>query len=129
MTQHLEHASAARASSETIPIERLARGGQRKVCCPHRDAIGGSGSHLTAQTQELLRIRLQASSLILLVGFSAFLVRHIIGVSTSEPLKPFLLAFHVFDVIVLAVITGLLYRYRAVPLRALRLAELAIFGL
>jgi serine/threonine-protein kinase len=128
MSQHIEHASAS-SSSETIPIERLPRGEQRKVCCPHREAPAGSGSHLTAETQELLRIRLRASSLILLVGFSVFLVRHIIGVATSEPLNPFLLTFHAFNVVVLAVITALLYRYRAIPTRMLRLAELAIFGL
>src|SRR5262245_18868992 len=128
MSQHIEHASAS-SSSETIPIERLPRGEQRKVCCPHREAPSGSGSHLTAETQELLRIRLRASSLILLVGFSVFLVRHIIGVATTEPLNPFLLAFHVFNVVALAVVTWLLYRQRAIPMRILRMAELAIFGL
>jgi hypothetical protein len=129
MSQHIEHASADPSNSDTVPIERLPSGQQRNVCCPHRDVKYGSASHLTAETQELLRIRLRASALILLVGFSVFLVRHVIGVATSEPLNPFLLAFHVLNVVALAVIAGLLYRHRAIPTPILRLAELAIFGL
>ena len=129
MSQHIEHSSPRRFDSETMPIERGRPEEPRKVCCPHRDAVGRSGSHLTTETQELLRIRLRASALILLTGFTVFLVRHAIGVATSEPLDLFLLGFHVFNVVVLATMTGLLYRRRAIPMRILRMAELAIFGL
>ena len=128
MSQRIEHSPPRRFDSETIAIDRDSFGERRKICYPKREAMSG-GSHLTSETQELLRVRLSASALVLLIGFSVFLVRHIIGVATSEPLNPFLLGFHLFNVVALAVITRLLYRYRAIPTRVLRAAELAIFGL
>ena len=128
MSQRIEHSPPRRFDSETIAIDRDSFGERRKICYPKREAMSG-GSHLTSETQELLRVRLSASALVLLIGFSVFLVRHIIGVATSEPLNPFLLGFHLFNVVALAVITRLLYRYCAIPTRVLRAAELAIFGL
>src|SRR5262249_31016525 len=72
-----------------------------KVCCPKRGIIGGSGPHLTKETQSLLRFRLRAAAFILLIGFTVFLVRHVVGVLVGEPLDPFLLGTHILVVLVL----------------------------
>src|SRR5215471_14753986 len=72
-----------------------------KVCCPKRDGVAGSGPHLTKETQALLRWRLRAAAFILLVGFGVFLIRHVVGVLTGEPLSVVLLSFHGLVVLVL----------------------------
>src|SRR5262245_24745771 len=100
-----------------------------KVCCPKREIIAGSGPHLTKETQTLLRLRLRAAAFILLIGFGVFLIRHVVGVLTGEPLSPVLLGFHVLVVLVLAFSAAPLCRHCAVSLRKLRISELIIFGL
>ena len=82
MDSGLQQGPLSPLGDETIPSP--ANGGaQPKVCRPKRAIVTGSGPHLTAETQVLLRLRLRAAAFILLVGFSVFLVRH----SGSE-LKP-----------------------------------------
>lgn len=100
-----------------------------RVCCPKREIVTGSGPHLTAETQALLRLRLRASALILLVGFGVFLIRHIVGALTTEPLDPLLLGFHILVVIVLTFCSLPLCRHCTVSIRKLRMAELIVFGL
>jgi serine/threonine-protein kinase len=100
-----------------------------KVCCPRRDLVAGSGPHLTKETQALLRLRLRAAALILLVGFGVFLVRHVVGVLSGEPASPVLLGFHVLVVLVLAYSAVPLCSGCAVSIKKLRLSELVIFGL
>ena len=77
-----------------------------KVCCPNRELVDGSGPHLTKETQALLRTRLRAAAFVLLIGFGVFLVRHVVGVLTGEPLSPVLLGFHVLVVLVLSFCHG-----------------------
>ena len=98
-----------------------------KVCSPKRDAASSS-LHLTKETESLLRLRLRAAALMLLIGFSAFLVRHVIGVLTNEPLFAALLGFHVLVVLVLSFILAILWRYSDASITRLRCAELLIFG-
>jgi eukaryotic-like serine/threonine-protein kinase len=100
-----------------------------KVCRPKRAIVNGSGPHLTAETQVLLRLRLRAAAFILLVGFTVFLIRHVVGVIAGEPLDPVLLGFHVLVVLVLGFSSLPLCRKCPVSLRKLRVAELVIFGL
>ena len=104
-------------------------GAPAKVCRPNREVIGGSGPHLTGETQLLLRSRLRAAALILLVGFGVFLIRHVAGLLTGEPLDVVLLAAHVLVVLVLGYSSLPLCRHCPVSLRKLRFAELVIFGL
>src|SRR5262249_15571885 len=99
------------------------------VCSPKREVVHGSGPHLTGETQALLRYRLRAAALILFVGFSVFLVRHVVGVVTGEPLDPLLLGAHVFVVLVLGGASLPLCRRCPVSLAKLRFAELIIFVL
>src|SRR5262245_19754720 len=94
-----------------------------------RDIVHGTGPALTQQTRSLLRLRLRASALLLLLGFGAFLVRHIVGVLTGERLDPWLLGFHILIVLVLSATSVLLSPPRAMSIRGLFIAELIIFGL
>jgi serine/threonine-protein kinase len=104
-------------------------GARAKVCRPMPAIVTGSGPHLTEETQQLLRSRLRAAAFILLVGFGVFLVRHIVGVISGEPLHPVLLGCHVLVVLVLGFCALPLCRKCPVSLPKLRVAELAIFGL
>jgi tRNA A-37 threonylcarbamoyl transferase component Bud32 len=108
-----------------VPEESAARA---KVCCPKRDNVFGSGPHLTKETQELLKGRLRAAAIILLIGFGIFLVHHVFGVLTTQPLYPLLLGSHIFVVLVLGVMALPLCRSCTVTLKKLRVSELIIFG-
>src|SRR5262249_38203468 len=81
------------------------------------------------ETQALLRLRLRAAAFILLVGFGVFLVRHVVGVLSGEPLYPVLLGLHVLVVLVLAISTAPRYRMCLASMQRLRGAELVVFGL
>jgi serine/threonine-protein kinase len=113
----------------TIAHPAANAGERAKVCCPKRDMVAGSGPHLTQETQALLRLRLRAAALILLVGFGVFLIRHVVGVLTGEALVPALLGFHVLIVFVLGLCAAPLWRHCAASITKLRIAELVIFGL
>jgi eukaryotic-like serine/threonine-protein kinase len=99
-----------------------------KVCCPKREIVAGSGPRLTNETQALLQVRLRAATLLLLIGFGIFLVRHVVGELWGEPLFPVLLGFHVLVVLVLSLSAALLWRQRDMSLEKLRISELVIFG-
>jgi serine/threonine-protein kinase len=128
MDSRFQHAASRRLGEETVLAP--ADGGPRaKVCRPRPALAAGSGPHLTEVTQVLLRSRLRAAALILLVGFAVFLVRHVVGVTLGEPLHPVLLGCHALVVLVLGYCALPLCRKCPVSLRKLRAAELAVFGL
>ncbi len=102
---------------------------QAKVSCPKREIVAGSGPHFTKETQPLLRMRLRSAALILLIGFGVFLIWHVVGALTGQPLDPLLLSFHTLVVLVLGFSTMPLCRKCPVSMRKLRVAELVIFGL
>src|SRR5260370_1471630 len=129
MNSLLKQAQLGTVDHETVVHPVANARARAKVCCPQREIVDGSGPHLTKDTQVLLRLRLRAAAFILLVGFGAFLVRHVVGVFTGEPLDPLLLGFHVLVVLVLGFSSLPLCRQCAVSLRKLRVAELVIFGL
>jgi serine/threonine-protein kinase len=114
---------------ETIMQPAPYAGEQANPCGSRREIVAGSGPHLTKETQALLHLRLRAAALILLAGFGVFLVRHIVGVLTGEPLSPVLLGFHVLIVLVLAFSAMPLCRRCTVSIKKLRINELIIFGL
>jgi serine/threonine-protein kinase len=120
---------AAYAAERAAPAKHAAPAEHAKVCCPRREIVAGSGPHLTKETQTLLRLRLRAAAFILLVGFGVFLVRHVVGVLTGEPLNPVLLGFHILVVLVLGVCAAPLCRHCSVSITKLRISELIIFGL
>src|SRR5262249_15876963 len=94
-----------------------------------RDIVHGSGPHLTTQTQSLLRLRLRAAAILLQVGFGMFVVGHVVGVVTGEPLDPWLLGFHVLIVVVQGAMAMLLSPRSGLSIRKLFIAELIIFSL
>src|SRR5262245_11500727 len=128
MRSRLQQASLSPLDGETVPAP-ASGGAPARVRGPQREFVAGSGPHLTQETQALLRLRLRAAAFILLVGFGAFLVRHIVGVLAGEPLDPLLLGVHLLVVFVLAYSSLPLCRQCPVSLRKLRVAELVIFGL
>jgi hypothetical protein len=114
---------------ETILQQPADTGPGPRVSLPRRELVAGSGPHLTKETQTLLRFRLRAAALMLLIGFSVFLIRHICGVLTGEPLVPTLLGFHVLVVLALSSSAAALWRRCDLSIQALRIAELVNFGL
>src|SRR6516225_195536 len=119
----------AKMDDETILQPAASAGERAKICSPKWEVVEGSGPHLTKETQALLRLRLRAAAFILLVGFGVFLVRHVVGVLTGEPLDPWLLGFHVLVVLVLGFCAAPLCRHCTVSVTQLRISELIIFGL
>ena len=65
----------------------------------------------------------------LLIGFGVFLVRHVVGVITGEPLSPVLLGVHVLVVLVLSFNTAPSVAIVTCPSRNFESSELVIFGL
>jgi serine/threonine-protein kinase len=129
MNNELKLSSADTTDLGTILQPAAAAGEPVKVCRPKRELVAGSGPHLTTETQALLRLRLRAAAFILLIGFGVFLVRHVVGVLTDEPLYPLLLGFHVLVVLVLGVCAMPLFRQCTPSIKKLRASELIIFGL
>jgi serine/threonine-protein kinase len=130
MNEQLRVLKIGALDGETIPPGRgYELSAKPKICRPRQPTDDSRGLHLTHETQVLLRQRLRAAALILLVGFSVFLVRHILGLFWGEPLSPLLLGTHVLVVAVLGWCSLPLCRECEVSMRRLRLTELAVFGL
>ncbi|HWY88812.1 MAG TPA: serine/threonine-protein kinase, partial [Gemmataceae bacterium] len=129
MTNRLKQARPGTVDEETILQPAALAGVRAKVCCPKREDVAGSGPHLTKETQTLLRSRLRAAAFVLLIGFGAFLVRHVAGVLAGEPLSTVLLGFHVLVVLVLGLSAAPLCRHCTFSMTKLRVSELVIFGL
>ena len=129
MDSQLNHALLRTIDHESAPQPAAKAAEPVTVGSPRREIVHGSGPHLTGETQTLLRYRLRAAALILLVGFGVFLVRHVVGVLAGEPLDPVLLSAHVLVVLVLGGSLFLLCRHCPASMRKLRIAELVLFGL
>jgi serine/threonine-protein kinase len=69
-----------------------------------------------------------AAAFILLVGFGAFLIRHIAGLLAGEPVSTVLLISHVVVVLVLGFCALPLCRHCTMSVTKLRISELVIFG-
>ncbi len=92
--------------------------------------VEGSGVNLAAETRALLRARLRAAGLILLVVFGLFLLRRIVGILVFHaPGAWRLIGFHIVLTIALGAAVALLSSPAQLSLRALRAFELAMFGL
>jgi serine/threonine-protein kinase len=124
-----KRSESAERSSETTIQPAANTAGRARFCRPKREMITGSGPHLTQETHALLRLRLRAAALILLIGFGVFLIRHAGGVLAGEPSDPLMLGLHILIVLVLGIIAWVLYRQRPMSVHKLHLAELVLFGL
>ena len=94
-----------------------------------REIVAGSGPHLSKETVPLLRLRLRAAALILLIGFAAFLAWHLIGIVAGEPLDLSLLVCHCLVTAVLGLSFLVLLQVKSLSMPNLRWAELIVFGL
>jgi serine/threonine-protein kinase len=126
MNSQLKRAPRGALDEETVLVSANLQSGK---VCPKREIVNGSRPHLTKETQPLLRLRLRAAAFILLIGFGVFLVRHVVGILTGEPLDPLLLGDHILVVLVLVASLLPLCQRCSVSMRKLRIAELIIFGL
>ena len=90
--------------------------------------VEGSGPELTSETGNLLRARLRAVALLLFASFSIFLIGHITIFNSQNASSLFLLVFHFALIAVMGLMSGLMCRRCAVPMRCLRLSEAVIFG-
>ena len=124
----IKQAPSQAVSDETILQPATDSGERPKVCSPKREIVTGCGPRLTKETQALLQVRLRAGTLMLLIGFGIFLVRHAIGDLWGEPVFPVLLGFHMLVVLVLSLSAARLWRRRDMSIKQLRIAELVIFG-
>jgi hypothetical protein len=92
--------------------------------------VEGSGADLAAETRALLRSRLRAAGLILLLVFGLFLLRRMVGILVFQaPGAWRLIGFHIVLTIALGGAVALLSSPAQLSLRALRAVELAMFGL
>jgi hypothetical protein len=114
---------------ETIVQPAADSGDRPKVFCPKGDNAAVSGPRLTKETQALLQVRLRAATLLLLIGFGIFLVRHAMGDLWGEPVSAVLLGFHVLVVVALSLSAAWLWRRRDMSITQLRISELVDFGL
>jgi serine/threonine-protein kinase len=114
---------------ETVVQPALGDSDGREAGASKRKIVAGSAPQLTKETQGLLRVRLRAAALMLLLGFGLFLIRHVVGVLTTEPFDVPLLVLHFIVVIVLSFVSILLCRQCPLSMRKLRIAELVIFSL
>ena len=91
--------------------------------------VHGAGVELTAETHDLLQRRLRTASILLFLGFAAFLVRHYFRTDFSQPVEVFLFVFHALATVVLGAVAATLFRRGGLPLWWLRVSEGAAFGL
>jgi serine/threonine-protein kinase len=104
----------------------LTNAGRRSPCV---DLVEGSRSpELTSETEGLLRKRLKLASIVILTGFSLFLVRGIVFPNVDGEGLEWLLFFHLGAMAVVAACTVWLHRSGAVSVRSMRIAEAVIFG-
>ena len=90
--------------------------------------VEGSTPHLSAETRDMLRNRLRIAAILFFVGFSVFLVRWFFYWNDWIPQRLLLFLTHGLVTIVLGLFAVKLCRRCSYSLRALRIAELLIFG-
>ncbi len=91
--------------------------------------VDGPTPHLTAETEQLLRVRLRMAAGLLFLGFAAFLVQNVFHVDLSAPVDVWGVILHTTVTLALAALAAVLWMWRKADLGVLRLCELAIFGL
>jgi serine/threonine-protein kinase len=100
----------------------------RKLRC--RFAHGSdSGLRFTDAMSRLLRSRLRLAILIILAGFSLHFVRNLLLQEPAFDHRPLRLAINGCEIVVMAIVSGLLWSRRPISMRTLRALELTIFGM
>src|SRR5258708_19141310 len=100
----------------------------RKLRC--RLAQGpDSGTGFTDKMSSLLRTRLRLGILIILAGFVLHFVRNLLLQESALDHRPLRLFVTGCEIVVLAIVSGLLWSRRPLSTRTLRILELTIFGM
>ncbi|HEY4312763.1 MAG TPA: serine/threonine-protein kinase [Pirellulales bacterium] len=126
--------SGVDATLDSLSIGPSSGSGPLPEFNPHVALVEGSGPGLSGETRLLLRTRLRAAALVLCLGSAAFLMRTFFsgGMTAGDPGvrgQSFLNWFHITHVVVLALVSYKLCWRCNLSLRALRVAEMVIFGL
>jgi serine/threonine-protein kinase len=116
-----------------LPVEALSS--DEGAACPKVQLVEGAGPGLTGQTETVLRARLRAAALVLLIGSAAFLIRNLFdgelrrsNVRHVEISGQLLFGFHVGHVVMLAIVNAVLWRRYQSTMRQLRWVEFVIFA-
>jgi serine/threonine-protein kinase len=100
----------------------------RKLRC--RLAQGpDSGRGFTDEMSSLLRTRLRLGILIILAGFVLHFVRNLLMQGSALDHLPLRLLVNGCEIVVLAIVSGVLWSRRPLSMRTLRVLELTIFGM
>jgi serine/threonine-protein kinase len=95
----------------------------------HVALVEGSTPHMSAETRDLLRNRLQITAILFFIGFFVFLVRWVLHWDEwGAPEHRLAFYTHLLVTLVLGVFATRLCRRCSYSLAKLRIAELAIFG-
>ncbi|MBL9123519.1 MAG: serine/threonine protein kinase, partial [Planctomycetaceae bacterium] len=104
-------------------------GSSYSPCGPRIALVEGSGPELSAETYNLLRVRLRAAAFALCLGSFVFLVWGLISPPPPKASSEVLFGMHVAHVVALAVIGASLFIHCPCSVGKLRINELLIFGL
>ena len=108
-----------------LSLSAEATGGSRP--CVH--LVEGTGSGLTGEVRDLLRVRLRAAASLLFGGFAVFLVWGFIAYDLADPAQRLMFGTHVVVTALMGLATWTLYYTCPVTPKYLRAKELFIFGL
>jgi len=114
------------------PAGESAGTGSRRTSAPRMALVAGSGGRISDDIQSLLRSRLRAAALLMLIGFGVFLIRaaylYFSGTAGTD-VTGFGLSFHAVVTLAMAGFAVMLCRHCQISTRVLRWDELVIFGL
>jgi len=101
MNSQLEQAQLATCDRETVvqPATESVEGARNS--CAKSDIADNSWQRFTKPTQPGWRMPRRIATFMLLIGFSMFLGRHVLGILAGEPFDPLLLGYHALVVLVL----------------------------
>jgi len=120
----------------TLDAQAIALAEENVTAGPKIQLVEGSGPGLSGDTERLLRVRLRAAALVLLIGSAAFLVRNTFDIELGETKTArveqsgrLLYWFHLAHVVALAIVNAVLWRRsQQFSMRHLRWAEFVIFA-
>ncbi|HUY32488.1 MAG TPA: serine/threonine-protein kinase [Pirellulales bacterium] len=120
----------------TLDAQAVALAAENEAAGPKVQLVEGSSLGLIGDTECVLRVRLRAAALVLLIGSAAFLIRNVFGGDLQgtktvhlELSGRLLFWFHFGHVVVLAIVNAVLWRRgHQFSMRQLRWAEFVVFA-
>ena len=109
---------------DSVPLAEHARVRRE---CQKVELVEGSSPHITGELMTLLRVRLRAAAIMMLIGFGAFFVWRLFWMELHTPNANFIFYLHCAVVATLSAATAVLYRCKSVEHWRLRCYEAMIF--